>query len=184
MSDTEFNDMQRAKRCMFSMRNGVVADALRKGGSPFQIIFGVNLPQLVEIASELPHTAELATDLWHNTTTRESMLLAPMLMPHEQMSIELAKAWIEDIPCAEVSDILCHRLLRHLPYAPQLAHELLEDKSDMKRYTGLRLWFNLVSKYPREALDAATKEATRFCKLTQGVAAMLADEARFVLGED
>lgn len=184
MSDTEFNDMQRAKRCMFSMRNGVVADALRKGGSPFQIIFGVNLPQLVEIAAELPHTAQLATELWHNTTTRESMLIAPMLMPREQMTIELARVWIEDIPCAEVADIFCHRLLRHLSYAPQLAQELLGSETDMKRYTGLRLWFNLVNKYPREALDAATKEASRSCRLTQGVAAMLADEARFVLGED
>lgn len=176
--------MQRAKRCMFSMRNGVVADALRKGGSPFQIIFGVNLPQLVEIASELPHTAQLATELWHNTTTRESMLIAPMLMPREQMTIELARAWIESVPCAEVADIFCHKLLRHLSYAPQLAQELLESETDMKRYTGLRLWFNLVNKYPREALVAATKEASRSCRLTQGVAAMLADEARFVLGED
>lgn len=176
--------MQRAKRCMFSMRNGVVADALRKGGCPFQIIFGVNLPQLTEIAAELPHSRELAMDLWHNSTTRESMLIAPMLMPREEMDIETAREWAGDVPSAEVADILCHRLLRHLPFAWELADELLADTSDMKRYTGLRLSFNLVSANPRKALEAARKEAERECPLSLQVARMLEEEARFILGED
>ncbi len=174
--------MQRAKRCMFSMRNGVVADALRKGGSPFQIIFGVNLPQLIEISGQLPHSAELAVDLWQNTTTRESMLLAPMLMPPEEMTLDMARQWAREVPVQEVADILCHRLLRHMPYAGELARELIDDDSDMVRYTGLRLLYNLLSKMPQKAKEAAQKEVARECKLTKTVALALIDDADFILG--
>jgi len=174
--------MQRAKRCMFSMRNGVVADALRKGGSPFQIIFGVNLPQLVEIAEQLPHTFSMASELWHNTTTRESMLIAPLLMPREEMTRELARTWASEVPAPEVADILCHRLLRHLPFAADLAQELLSSDVDIERYTGLRLMFNLVSLMPGQALEAAKTEAARVCPLTHRVAMMLIEEAGFILG--
>lgn len=174
--------MQRAKRCMFSMRNGVVADALRKGGSPFRIIFGVNLPQLIEISGQLPHSAKLASDLWHNTTTRESMLLAPMLMPNECMTYDLAGEWAREVPAPEVADILCHKLLRHLPFARELAEELIEDERDMVRYTGLRLLYNLLSKMPQQAKEAAQKEAARECRLTKAVALALIDDADFILG--
>ena len=80
-SETKYNPMQSLKRAMFAMRNGVVADALRQGGCPFKIIFGVNLPQLAEIAAGSEHTKEFAEQVWANSTTRESMLIAPMLMP-------------------------------------------------------------------------------------------------------
>ncbi len=64
--------MQQIKRRFFAMRNGVVADMLRRAGSPFHIIFGLNLPQIVEIASEIPETQReaMADALWQNRSTR------------------------------------------------------------------------------------------------------------------
>ena len=71
--------MQTVKREFFAMRNGIIADTYRKAGTVFKIVFGLNLPQLVEIAGRTPHSRELAEALWANTTTRESMLLARCL---------------------------------------------------------------------------------------------------------
>ncbi len=150
-SDTKYSPMQQLKRSMFAMRNGVVADALRQGGSPFKIIFGVNLPQLAEIASGCERSREFAARVWANSTTRESMLIAPMLMPPDEFDRSMAMEWISQVPTAEVSDVLCLKLLRHTDYALDLARELCQSPDDMARYTGLRLMCNLAPKHPQIA---------------------------------
>ena len=161
--------MQTVKRHFFAMRNGIIADTLRRGGSPFRIIFGLNLPQLVEIAASTPHSAALARRLWENSSTRE------------EFDIDTAIAWAAQIPSTEVADILCHRLLRHLPYSIDLAGTLCTSDDEMKRYTGLRLLFNLVGKYPDEALKYAERELATPSSLTRQIASQLAEEARFYL---
>lgn len=128
---------------MFAMRNGIITETLRRAGAPFSIIFGLNLPQLVEIADEFGPDRSLAEDLWANVTTRESRLLAPMLMPRDTFTIGDACAWIEGVETDEVADILCHRLLRHLPYALELVDKYKDDADKQRRYTALRLMCNL-----------------------------------------
>lgn len=150
-----YNKLQQIKREFFSFRNGIVADALRKGGSKFRIIFGLTLPQLVEIASRFGTDDDLATQLWNNTTTRESMLVAPMLASRDNFSIDKARVWAGDIPEYEVADILCHRLLRHMDYAPELALELASSDSELAAYTGVRLAFNILNRHPEVARKVA-----------------------------
>lgn len=183
MESTErtYTPMQKVKRHFFAMRNGIIADTLRKGGSPFKIIFGLNLPQLTEIAEFTGQSAELADALWENGSTRESMLLAPMIYPRNKFDLDKARRWVETIPTEEVADILCHRLLRHKDYAPLLADELCMSDSDMTRYTGLRLYFNLVAVRTPEALAAARRELDRASSKTAGIARQLFDEASFLL---
>lgn len=163
------------KRRFFAMRNGVIADVLRRSGSPFSIIFGLNLPQIADIAADYAPDEELAERLWANTTTRESMLLAPMLVDRAAFTADDARRWLSGVPAAEVADVLCHRLLRHLPYAWALADELTGSRGPMLRYTAVRLAFNLVGSKPAHALAIA--EALP----DVAVSAMLAEEARFLM---
>ena len=144
-SATQFSPMQQLKRRIYAMRNGIVADTLRRSGCPHQFIFGLNLPQLVEIAAEQPHTVELAEQLWADSNSRESMLLAPMLYPVEALTRERAAAMARQVRWSEDADILCHRLLRHAPFAIDLAAELVADPARLTRYTGLRLLLNLLN---------------------------------------
>ena len=58
---TQFNKMQEVKHRLYAMRNGAVADYMRRMGAPYKIIFGVNLPHLSEIASETVPSQELAS---------------------------------------------------------------------------------------------------------------------------
>lgn len=162
-TQTKYNPMQALKRSMFAMRNGIVADALRQGGCPFKIIFGVNLPQLAEIASRSEKSKQFACQVWANSTTRESMLIAPMLMPAAEFDREMAEEWISQLPSAEVADVLCLKLLRHTAYALDLALDLCESHEVMKKYAGLRLMCNLAPAHPDRAaaigrahLDSAT----------------------------
>lgn len=181
---TEFNDMQKVKRAFFTMRNGALADNMRRQGADYRIIFGVNLPQLIEIASATPHDATLAQALWDNKTTRESMLLAPMIYPIEQFSIDTARKWIAETPSTEAADILCHRLLRHTEFADYLADEILSsDSSDIQRYTALRLKFNRLPHNINQVLAQAQAELYRNCSLTISICHSLINEIEFLLEE-
>ncbi len=113
----EYNRMQIIKRRFFAMRNGIIADTLRKAGLEYKIIFGLNLPQITEIAAEQPHEADLAEELWADRRTRESLMLAPMLYPAADMDSATAARWIRTAPTTEVADVLCLKLLRHIPEA-------------------------------------------------------------------
>lgn len=184
-NDPEFGDMQNVKRRMFALRNGVVAEALRRGGCPYRIIFGLTLPQLDEIAAVTPHTATLAQMLWDNDSTRESRLLAPMILPREDMTIDRARLWLGQCRDTEDVDILCHRQLRHQSWAVALTGELSgREDADLLRYAAVRLAFNLVYKDAAMGLRVALAEARRDCPLTRHVASMLAEEARFVLNPE
>lgn len=176
--------MQRVKRHMFAMRNGIIADTLRKAGSPFAMIFGMNLPQIVEMAQEFGPDMELAQKLWHDTRTRESMLLAPMLMPVESVDQEMSRQMIAEINCTEVADVLCLKLLRRLPFALDLAKSELTSSGDgLRRYTAVRLLWNLVGQFPAEVLSLARAESTAGFPSTAGLSASLAEEASIILSE-
>jgi 3-methyladenine DNA glycosylase AlkD len=174
--------MQNVKRRFFALRNGIIADTLRKAGSPHHVIFGLTLPQLVEVAQATGQSKELAQMLWDNAGTRESRLIAPMLMPVAEFSFDEACAWVEQVQCAEEADLLCHRLLRHTDFAAQIIDKYSSDGvGDVQRYVALRLMFNTVSANPAKAASVAAAESARNCQLTHSVAQALADEAAFLL---
>lgn len=56
----------------YTFRNGIIADTLRKAGDPHRIIFGLNLPQITDIARLIGLDASLARELWADTSCREA----------------------------------------------------------------------------------------------------------------
>lgn len=174
---SDYNDMQLLKRSMFAMRNGVIADALRKGGSPFPVIFGLNLPQIVEIAARITPSKEFAEKVWGNNTTRESMLIAPMIMPVEEMSETDARRWMAEAKSDEVTDVLCLKLLRKLPFAFDMAMDLAKSADEHKRYAGLRLMCNLAPRHPEAAASLGKEELQRQNPHTRPLAEILASYA-------
>lgn len=173
--------MQLVKRRLFAMRNGALAESLRRAGAGYRIIFGVNLPQLVEIACDFKPDADLAERLWANTTTRESLLLAPMLYPVEQMDFETALRWGRTAASPEVADVLCLKLLKRLDFADELADVLVSEADDLARYCGLRLMMNLFPARINHVRTMALKELKRGIALTASLSRLIADEADFIL---
>lgn len=184
----EFNLMQTVKRRFYAMRNGALAEQMRSRGLTYRINFGLNLPQIKEIAADVTasvsHTKELidlSMELWANEATRESRLMAPMIFPADVFTRQLAEKWLSEAQTVEVADVLCHALLRKCGFAYDVAIELLQrpDASDMNRYAALRLLLNLVvtgAVGAAETQQAAIDEQRRACSLTQGVAAQLLSE--------
>ena len=184
---TEFNDMQQVKRRFFAMRNGAVADNMRRHGADYRIIFGLNLPQIVEIAEATPHSSSLAEALWRNQSTRESMLMAPMIFPRDEFGFEVACRWVSEAPTAEVADVLCHRLLRHCDYAWQLAVAMMTSSKPMERYVALRLMSNLLQLnhlHCNEIESYAVSEEATNTPLTRHLCRQLIDEIEFLKEEN
>lgn len=124
----------------YALRNGIIADTLRKGGLRQKYIFGLQLLQIKELAARFrpdsdKEAAELARELWKDKECREARLLACHIMPPAETTEDEAVALAGDVANREEADILAFRLLRHLAFSDELAENL--DKSDdaLKRYT-------------------------------------------------
>jgi len=120
--------MKEIKHLFMTYRNGVVADMLRRGGmSCYKVIFGLNLPQLKEIAAQVAEGEEtmemslLADRLWADVDVRESRLLAIHLFGMINMDRSKVQRIISEIKSREEAEVLCLRLLRNLPYAAELS---------------------------------------------------------------
>ena len=187
----EFNLMQTVKRRLYAMRNGALAAQMRNAGLLYRINFGLNIPQIKEIAMEIIDSGlsskellDLAAMLWENENTRESRLIAPMLYPADIMDRNTAQKWLTEAQTTEVADHLCHSLLRHLPFAARLATAVPESPraSDMNRYCAMRLLLNLLMLgriSPDEARSAAEAEMQRNVPLTASVARQIISEAEW-----
>ncbi len=190
--------MQAVKRRFFAMRNGDLAAQMARGGISYRINFGLNLPQISDIAqaaltgtlpdnSHKPDDEErrtLARLLWDNTTTRESRLTAPMLLTPDDLDNESASEMLRGVMTTEEADVLCHRLLRHYPGAEEIAHRILADSgvTDLRRYAALRLLLNLLisGRGFIPAIEAAVRtESERGCRLTASVCRQLREEIEF-----
>lgn len=124
--------LKEIKHQFLAYRNGIIADSLRSAGYPYGIIFGLQVPQLGEIAKSQPPSMELADALWADANVRESRLLACWLFPAEEMTPEKTLSLIKSVKTQEEGDILIFRLLRRLPFIKEVKATLGE--SDSERY--------------------------------------------------
>lgn len=118
-----------------TVMNGMVSGSMRRQGLTYRVNFGVDQPRLLEIAQEMPHTAELALAL-RKENIRELRLLASILYPREEMDEEMALLWIEELEFAEEAQVLVLHLLHYLPFASDIAFRLIASERPMDRLTG------------------------------------------------
>ena len=179
----QFNKIQTLKRRFFAMRNGLLADQMRRAGSNFRIIFGLNIVQINEIAADYGHDSEFASTLWENTTTRESMLLAPMLWSVDDFNYEGAIKLCHEVTDAEVADIVCHKLLKRRDDVITIIDALIDAEQPILRYIALRLTLPMIGGKisPERALEMAEIEMGKGESLTAALAAMIKSEADFLL---
>ena len=136
--------LQKLKKDFFAHRNGVLAQQLKRAGDPHSIIMGCQLVDIVDITRSYSKDSRLAQALWDERQHRECRMAAPMLFPVEEFTINHALDWCNSLENTEIADVLCHRLLRHLDYAPQLWEQLRESEKPLSRYAAWRLLLNLL----------------------------------------
>ena len=100
---------------------------------PYKVIFGLQVPQLAQIARSLEPSMELADKLWADKEVRESRLLAAYLFPLDQMSEEKAIELMRSAQTSEESDMLAFRLLKRLAYAYEL-HDVVQSDTSIPTF--------------------------------------------------
>ena len=123
------------KHLFMTYRNGAVADSLRQAGiTCYRIVFGLNVPQIAEIARRNEKSMELAEWLWADNGVRESRLLASYLFVQERVDMDYACRLIDELQTTEEADMLCFRLLKYLDFAPMLVEKYEESEQALSRY--------------------------------------------------
>ena len=112
----------------------MLADELRKIGVPHKVIFGLNVPQIAEISRRYNPDMELARALWNDTEVRESRLLACWLFPKEALDCTMALGLTAEVRSVEEADMLCFRVLKHLPYAGKLPVLIENSEAEFAAY--------------------------------------------------
>ena len=140
------NEIKTIKHDFMAFRNGIVADTLRKAGMHYNIIFGLQLPQISEISRKLQKDLRLAETLWNDSGVRESRLLACYLFPVSEIDEDKAFELATSVQTAEEADILSFRLLKYLPFASVLADRLDTGDNTPASYCGKALRRNLESR--------------------------------------
>ncbi len=72
--------------------NGAATSQMEKRGIHYRENYGVAVPHLKQLAKRVPSSYELAERLWF-MEIRETMLLAALLVPAEEMTLERCKEW-------------------------------------------------------------------------------------------
>lgn len=124
------------KKDFFCFRNGAIAESLKSLYKPSKLIFGLNAPQLMELAKKYPKDIKLGMSLWEDKNCRESRLLALYIIPPPELKKETAIEMIKDIESREEADFLAFRLIRHLSEAEEIFITLLKDnvQTEFKSY--------------------------------------------------
>ncbi len=123
------------KKELRSAMNGVLSAQMRQAGMPYKLVFGVELPRLQSIAQEFEPDRELAQALW-NENIRESKILATLLMPKDEMCPELADIWVEEIPTAEIAQIISMNQLSQGKWSAELAFQWIATSHPMRQLCG------------------------------------------------
>lgn len=154
----DYNDMQLVKRRFFAMRNGIIADTMRKAGSTYRIVFGLNLPQIKEIAAELGHNSDLAWRLWADTGCRESTLLAPYLLNVSDVpNAADVVSMLSSAQSCESIDIAVLALLRRHGALSAVIDELVKAESELLKYASMRLALSSGDLELMSSLDSLSK---------------------------
>lgn len=141
--------------------NGVASGSMRQAGIEYKLNFGVGIPELKRIASEIEKDAELAGGLWKEDI-RECRMIAAMIYPEDRFLPDLADVWIEQIEYPDLAEVCCMYLFCRMQGASEAAFRWIASDNGMARYCGfltlahlLRGGREMSERYVQELKDQA-----------------------------
>lgn len=141
VDDKTKDTVKEIKQSFRLLMNGVTAQSLREKGLDYHLNWGASLLHLREMAAEYAQDHSVAQELWKEDV-RECKILATMLMPVEGFDYSLAMLWIEQTRTQEIAEIACMNLYCRLPFAKDLALQLVSSANELKLVHG----FNILSR--------------------------------------
>ena len=119
-------------------KNGEVSDAMKSKGITYNLNWGVSLIELRQIAKTIGPDHVLALKLW-NKQWRETLILATLLDPPDQVSEEQMDFWTKTFENTEIAEQASANLWVKSKFAFVKALEWCRGKKHLVRYTGIHL---------------------------------------------
>lgn len=138
INEKTHNQLQKIKRSFRLLMNGVASRSMREKGFEYKINWGIQLPDIKEMAMEYGKDFSLAVELWKENI-RECKILATLIMPAEEMPRELVDIWIEQTKTQEIAEMAAFNLYQYLKFAPELAYEWIASCNATKQLSGFLL---------------------------------------------
>lgn len=133
--------------------NGIASTRMRESGFDYKINFGIELPRLEMIATEVRENIiadsndetlrRLSLELW-SEQIRESKILAMMLMPKSEFTRDFAELWSGGITNIELARLYVMYLLQHASFATDIAFRWTAAADDWHQICGLLLMKRLM----------------------------------------
>lgn len=154
------------KEQLRSFMNGAVSHSMRKKGiDEYKINFGVEYPRLKEIAATQEPSLPLAEALWIENI-RECKILATLLYPKSEFTLDTANIWIREIPNLEIGRFLCVNLLQDMEYAPGLSFSCIASDNPIIQSIG----YILISRLLPNKLKMNGRAADEFINQISSIA--------------
>ena len=120
------------------LRNGDIADAMKRSGIEYKMNWGVSLVILRQMAKEFEPDHLLALKLW-NKQWRETSILATMLDQPQEVREEQMDFWTKNFESSEIAEIASTHLWVKSKFAFIKALEWCRGKKHLVRFTGIHL---------------------------------------------
>jgi hypothetical protein len=145
MTDSTHQKLKEIKQSFRLMMNGEATRSMREKGIDYHLNWGVNILDLRKMAEEYGKDYHLAIELWKENI-RECKILATMIMPPEEMPIEIVDLWMEQTPSLEVAEQAAFNLYQYLDDASVIAFQWIASDNDLKQVCGFHILSRLFMK--------------------------------------
>ena len=145
MTEETRNKVKEIKQRFRQLMNGVTTRSMRDNGIDYHLNWGASIPDLQKMAAEYGKDYSLAIELWKENI-RECKILATMIMPPEEMPVEIVELWMEQTPSLEVAEQAAFNLYQHLEEASVLAFQWIASDKDIEQVCGYHVLSRLFMK--------------------------------------
>lgn len=138
--------LKQLKRSFRLYMNGVTATSMRQKGLMYKVNWGVAQTDLRRMAAEIGKDAALARLLWAENGIRECRLLATLVMPAGEMTLDEAGKWALSPMQGEVMEAVVFNLFQFVDGAEKLAEAMLGSADTTARAGAYNLICRLVKR--------------------------------------
>lgn len=133
MEKQEIDDkIRELKRSFRLVMNGPASQSMREKGVDYKLNWGVPFIQLKQMAKEYEKDYHFAIALWKEDI-RECKILATLLMPPEEMPMEVAEIWMDQTHSQELAEMQAFNLYQYVSYAAEIAYRWMASDNDIRQ---------------------------------------------------
>lgn len=157
------------KRSFRLRMNGVVSASMRQKGVQGYLNWGIQFPELKQMAAKYQKDYDLALALWKENV-RECKILSTLLMPTRVMSSDMVSLWMEQIETQEIAEYATYNVFQYVDNASIFAYLWMSSGRQLEQICG----FNLISCLFKQGATPDERDINEF--IDQAIAA-LSDES-------